>query len=119
MKRGDIGDRMFVSIKGSLGVYIADYHPGLLPDALIKEYKVVGERSLEMKNDTRNATIVAMEKKGALCLSLDRDSYSQLIKNKNIADKEKRFKFLTTFCTEVFKEYNPIKIREINDEFML
>ena len=75
MKKGDIGDRMFVSIKGSLGVYIQDYNPGQLPDALIKEYKVVGEKSLEMKNDTRNATIVSMEKKGALCLSLDRDTY--------------------------------------------
>lgn len=118
MKKGEIGDKMFVSIRGTLGIYFNEhFQTDEPPNVLVKEYKVVGERSLEMKGETRNASVVAMDKKGALCLSLDRDNYQKLINSKNRIDREKRYKFLVTFVSDLFKEYNPTKIRDINDNF--
>lgn len=76
MRKGEPGDRMYVSLQGHLGVYIKDYRVGQEPDAIIGEFKAFGEKSLA-SNEPRSATIVAQV--DTLCLSLDRSSYKKLL----------------------------------------
>ena len=76
MRKGESGDRMFVSLRGTLGIYINEYNSDRIPDALIGEFKAIGETSLNT-NEPRTATVVAQVE--SLCVSLDRVSYKKLL----------------------------------------
>ena len=78
MRKGERGDRMFVSLRGTLGIFINEFTRGRVPDALLGEFKAVGEKSLDT-DEPRSATVVAIDKHDTLCLSLDRDSYKKLL----------------------------------------
>lgn len=81
MRKGEVGDRLFISIKGQLGVYVNDSPEDLKKDpiALIKEFRVVGERSLKYPQERRNATVVCMDRNDTICITLTREDYKKLI----------------------------------------
>ena len=49
MRKGDIGDKMYISIKGKFGIYLDNTNECLLGDpvATIPEYTAIGERALK------------------------------------------------------------------------
>jgi len=49
MWKGEIGDKMYISIKGKFGIYLDNTHECLLNDpiAIIQEYTAIGERALK------------------------------------------------------------------------
>jgi CRP-like cAMP-binding protein len=71
MKKGDLGDKMYISFQGSLGVYLND-NLDEHPIALIAPFKTVGERALERDGDRRTATIVAMDSGETITLALEK-----------------------------------------------
>ena len=44
MRKGDVGDRLYFSVKGQLGVYVNDSPEGMAqaPTTLLKEFQVFG-----------------------------------------------------------------------------
>ena len=60
MRKGDEGDKMYISFQGALGVYLKnDFDQP--PIALVPPFKAVGERALEKQGDLRTASIIAMD----------------------------------------------------------
>ena len=81
MRKGDPGDRMYVLIKGKLGIYIDDSPSGLMRDpiAVVEKYKAVGERALKHKDDRRSATVMCLDVGETICLALEKDDYRKLV----------------------------------------
>lgn len=76
MRKGDEGDRMYISFQGSLGIYLKnDFSED--PVAIVQPYRAVGERALEKQGDLRTATIVAME--DCICLALEKKDFQDLV----------------------------------------
>lgn len=78
MRKGDIGDNMYISIQGKLGVYLKDNFE-TDPIAIIPTFKAMGERALEKPNDTRTATIIAMDEGETICLALNKEDFVDLV----------------------------------------
>jgi CRP-like cAMP-binding protein len=72
MKKGDIGNEMYVSIKGRLGIYLEDFDLKKQPAHIVEEFNVVGEKSLEYSNVPRNATVVCLDEDETICLEITR-----------------------------------------------
>jgi signal-transduction protein with cAMP-binding, CBS, and nucleotidyltransferase domain len=81
MRKGEPGDRMYVLIKGRLGIYIDDSPYGLASDpiAVIEKFKAVGERALKHKDDRRSATVMCLDVGETVCLTLEKDDYKKLV----------------------------------------
>ena len=62
MLKGDVGDKMYISIQGTFGVYL-DKSEFLQNDpvAVIPEYTAIGERALKNQNDVRTATVMCLD----------------------------------------------------------
>lgn len=74
MKRGDVGDCMFVIFSGEVGVYIGEENDKCV--ATLGANKVFGEKALE--NDSRRgATIIAHTR--TVCLTLYKVDYNNII----------------------------------------
>jgi CRP-like cAMP-binding protein len=78
MKKGDLGDNMYISFQGTLGVYLND-NLEESPIALIQPFKCVGERALERDGDRRTATIVAMDPGETITLALEKKDFYTLV----------------------------------------
>jgi hypothetical protein len=46
MKKGDIGNEMYVPIKGRLGIYLEDFDLKKQPAHIVEEFNVVGEKRM-------------------------------------------------------------------------
>lgn len=82
MRKGDIGDKMYVIIQGHLGVYMKK-NPIIAVDspvAILGEFHVVGERALKNDNDIRSASVTCLEdSQPCVCLSLGKEDYQKLL----------------------------------------
>tara|TARA_B110000285_G_scaffold211316_1_gene253903 strand:+ start:1730 stop:2002 length:273 start_codon:yes stop_codon:yes gene_type:complete len=81
MWKGDIGDKMYISIQGRFGIFLDNTEECLLNDpvAIIPEYTAIGERALKNQNDVRTATVVCLDPGHTSCLTLDKQSYQTLV----------------------------------------
>ena len=77
MYKGEVGDKMYISIQGKFGIYLDSSKESLLNDpvTVIPEFTAIGERALKNKNDVRSATVVCLDRGETLCLTLDKESY--------------------------------------------
>ena len=78
MRKGAVGDRMYVSIKGRLGIFISDYYDARVPDLIVGEYKPVGDASLKNLGDRRSATVTAVDPGETILISLDRENFMKI-----------------------------------------
>jgi CRP-like cAMP-binding protein len=78
MKKGEEGDKMYISFQGRLGVYLKDNFEEE-PIAWIQPFKAVGERALEKQGDRRTATIIAMDPGETICLALNKEDFAELV----------------------------------------
>ena len=82
MHKGDLGDKMYVILRGQLGVYMKK-NPIIKVDspvAVLGQYHVVGERALKTDKDIRSASVAALEEGGkCICLSLGKQDYQKLL----------------------------------------
>jgi uncharacterized protein YnzC (UPF0291/DUF896 family) len=81
LTKGEVNDRLFVSLKGKLGVY-RDDAPGALdkpPSSVVDEFTVIGERSLELPNQRKIATVACIDPEETLCITITRNDYRQLV----------------------------------------
>lgn len=81
MWKGEIGDKMYISIKGKFGIYLDVTNECLNNDpvAVVPEYTAIGERALKNKNDVRTATVMCLDPGHTYCLTLDKESYQTLV----------------------------------------
>ena len=79
MRKGEIGNEMYVSIKGKLGVYLENFDIKKRPAHIVEEFNVVGEKSLEYSNVPRNATIICLDPEDTICLEITRQDYKRII----------------------------------------
>jgi hypothetical protein len=81
MYKGDVGDKMYISIQGKFGIYLDVTTECLLNDpvAVIPEYTAIGERALKKDEDVRTATVMCLDPGQTLCLTLDKQSYQTLV----------------------------------------
>ena len=78
MRMGDLGDKMYFSIRGRLGIFLSKEVEGD-PVAVIPEFSTVGERALKSEDDRRSATVVCLDAGVTHCLSLTKKDYQRLV----------------------------------------
>jgi len=119
MRKGDLGDKMYISVKGSLGVFIRrKVEPNSVPVAIISEFTAVGDRALRSDDEKRNATMMCLDEGETICLSLTKKDYNQLLNRQVIISKGFRYTFLVKFLTEIFSSWSKAKILDINDKYV-
>ena len=79
MRKGEIGNEMYVSIQGKLAIYLEEYDKNKQPAHIVEEFNVVGEKSLEYSNVPRNATVVCLDEGDTICLEITRKDYKRII----------------------------------------
>lgn len=79
--KGEVNDRLFISLKGKLGVYISDTPEALEkpPNSVVDEFTVIGERSLEFPNQRKIANVACIDKEETLCITITRNDYKKLV----------------------------------------
>jgi len=77
MWKGDPGDKMYISIKGRMGIYLGITQEVLAsqPIAIVPEYTALGEKALKNDDDVRTATVMTLDAGITECLTLDKLSY--------------------------------------------
>jgi len=63
MRMGDVGDRMYISVQGHLGIWLSPY-PNLKNDKPVgtkHEFEAVGELALTNDHDRRKATVACID----------------------------------------------------------
>ena len=82
MHKGDVGDRMYVNFKGSLGVYTQDDFISIYesdPIVALPVFSAVGENAIEVYGDKRSATIACLDEGKSIFLTLDKKDYQKLL----------------------------------------
>ena len=121
MRRGDIGDRMYIPVKGSLGIWLSS-NPDLRRDKPVgvkNEFEAVGELALKNDDDRRTATVACIEPGETVCLTLEKHDYQKLVHRQIMLAKGRRFTFLVKFLSEIFRTWSKHKILETNDEYIM
>lgn len=120
IRKGEVGDRLYVSVQGVLGLYLNDSPKDLKKDpaALIKEFAVVGEKSLKYPKEKRNATVVCMDHHETVCITMARHDFKKLINRQTLIAARKRFQFLSKHVPELFDSWSRAKIMELNETFV-
>ena len=118
MRKGDIGDKMYISVKGRLGIFMSrKVDESKVPVAILPEMTAVGDRALRQDLDEkRSATVICIDEDETICLSLTKEDYQQLLGRQIIVAKGFRYTFLVKFLTEIFGEWSKAKILDINDK---
>ena len=77
MWKGDVGDKMYISIQGKLGIYLGNDKETLLGDpiAIVPEFTAIGEKALKKNTDVRSATVMCLDYGETKCLTLDKKHY--------------------------------------------
>jgi hypothetical protein len=80
MRKGDKGDKMYISFSGRLGIYLSNDPETLKgqPVSIIPEFVAVGERALENPHDRRAATVVCMDD-DSYCMTISKEDYKELV----------------------------------------
>lgn len=81
MRKGDVGDRMYIPVQGHLGIWL-NSHPDFNteePIAVVHDFESVGERALKNDNDRRTATVACIDKEETVCLALEKSDYKKLV----------------------------------------
>lgn len=113
MRKGDLGDRVFVSLRGNFGIYIKEYEPGRAPDVVVNEFNAVGEKALMEEGDRRSATVTAVDPDKTICLSMDKTAYGKLIRYRKMTQKEQRLDFMLAY--PLFRKWPRTRLVVIND----
>ena len=80
MRKDDPGDRMYIPVKGHLGIWLSR-DPDVLreePIAMVHEFEAVGERALKDDKDRRSATVACVDSGETVCLTLEKADYKKL-----------------------------------------
>ncbi len=120
MRRGDLGDRMYIPVKGHLGIWLSP-NPDVTkerPVGLKHEFEAVGELALKNDNDRRTATVACIDPGETVCLTLEKQDYKKLVHRQIMIAKGRRFTFLVKFLSEIFQSWSKHKILETNDEYI-
>ena len=115
MRKGELGDRMFVSIQGDLGIYIQDYKRSKKPDVVVQRFNAVGEKALMEEGDCRSATVTALRNE-TICLCMHRDDYVKLIRYRKYALKEKSLGYFLQY--PLLRKWPRTKVVVLNDSFV-
>ena len=119
MWKGEIGDKMYISLCGRLGIYLGNT-PEILaknPIAILNPFAVVGDKALKYEGDVRSATVMCLDEEPTTCLTLTKEHYQKLFMRQAIYDKILAFDFLFKCVTELFSHWTKSKIMILN-EFM-
>lgn len=119
MRKGEEGDKMYISVQGQLGIFLME-RPNFATDspvAMLGEFKAVGERAMEQAHDRRSATVVAMNPGETLCLALAKADYRKLVYRQVVISKGRRFTFLVKYLSELFGTWSKAKILDLNEQY--
>ena len=114
---GDLGDKMYFSIRGRLGIYLSKEVEGD-PIAVIPEFSTVGERALKNEDDRRSATVVCLDAGITHCLSLTKKDYQKLVYRSHLVAKGVRFAFLVKNIDSLFANWTKAKILDLNENYL-
>lgn len=117
MRMGDLGDKMYFSIRGRLGIYLSKEVEGD-PVAVIPEFSTVGERALKNEDDRRSATVVCLDAGITHCLSLTKKNYQKLVYRSHLVAKGVRFEFLVKNIESLFANWTKAKILDLNENYI-
>lgn len=132
MRMGDLGDKMYFSIRGRLGIFLSKEVEGD-PVAVIPEFSTVGERALKNEDDRRSATVVCLDAGVTHCLSLTKKDYQRLVyvstfisnlhcfhfnQRSHLVAKGVRFAFLVKDIDSLFANWTKAKILDLNENYI-
>ena len=89
MRKDDLGDRMYIPVKGHLGIWLSR-DPDVFreePIAMVHEFEAVGERALKADKDRRSATVACVDGGETVCLTLEKADYKKLFNVSILVDK--------------------------------
>lgn len=120
MWKGDPGDKMYISIKGRMGIYLGVTQEVLTsqPIAIVPEYTALGEKALKNDDDVRTATVMCLDGGMTECLTLDKESYQSLVNRSILIAKGFRYAFLIQYYDELFATWTKTKILDLNENFI-
>ena len=89
MRKGEKGDKMYVSLRGRLGIYLGSSVEILKRDpiAILNAFAVVGDKALKHEGDVRSATVKCLDEGHTTCLSLAKEHYQKLFLKQATFDK--------------------------------
>ena len=117
MRKGDKGDRLYIAIKGRLGINnSAQVSEDEQPIAVIAPFTAVGDKALTSENNRRTATVVCLDRE-TITLSLNKENFSELLGRQIIVSKGFRYSFMVKFLPEIFDDWSKAKILDVNDKY--
>ena len=80
MRKGEKGDKMYISLEGKLGIYLSNSIEALEqnPIAILNPFAVVGDKALKYEGDVRSATVKCLDAGITTCLTLTKEHYQKL-----------------------------------------
>ena len=80
MNKGEKGDKMYINIRGRLGIYLDSKKETLESDpiAVLKHFSTVGDKALKYEGDVRSATVKCIDPGKTWCLTLTKEHYKKL-----------------------------------------
>ena len=119
MTKGQVGDKMYVTIQGRVAIYLK-VHATMQdsPVAILPDHSAVGDKALTNDNDKRSATVIAIDKGDTICLTLEKDDFKRLMQRQMILSKGVRFTFIVKFLNEIFHDWTKAKIMDINENYV-
>lgn len=120
MWQGDPGDKMYISIKGRMGIYLGVTEEVLSnqPIAIVPEYTALGEKAIKNDADVRTATVMCLDGGITECLTLDKESYRSLVDRSILIAKGIRYAFLIQHYEELFATWTKTKILDLNENYI-